>query len=135
MATSPDSELVCIHDAARPFITKESVLDVITAAKELGAATLGMPLKFTVKECYASLLVKNTLNRNNIWEIQTPQVIRRDLLLEGFNHINHEGITVTDDVSVVEVIGHPVKLVKGSYNNIKITTPDDFSFSEHLLKL
>lgn len=135
MAIASDSEYVCIHDSARPFITKETVLNVAAAAKEYGAATLGMPIKFTVKVCDNNLLVKNTPDRANIWEIQTPQVIRHDLLKKGFHQVNRDGITVTDDVSVVEVIGHPVKLVSGSYNNIKITTPDDLSFSEHLLKL
>lgn len=135
MVVAPESEFVCVHDAARPFITKEIVQNVVSAAKEHGAATLGMPIKFTVKECDENLLVKGTPNRANIWEIQTPQVIRYDWLKEGFDWVNRERLTVTDDVSVVEVIGHPVKLVSGSYNNIKITTPDDLSFSEHLLKI
>ena len=133
MAISSDTEYVCIHDGARPFITKQNVDDIILAAKENGAATLGMPIKFTVKECDENLLVKHTPNRGNIWEIQTPQVIRYDILTKGFEQINREGLTVTDDVSVVEHIGHPVKLVSGSYNNLKITTPGDLSFSEHLL--
>jgi 2-C-methyl-D-erythritol 4-phosphate cytidylyltransferase len=134
LATLPNTEFVCVHDGARPFITKKNIDDIILAAKEYGAATIGMPIKFTVKECDENLLVKNTPNRANIWEIQTPQVIRYDLLLEGFERVNREGLTVTDDVSVVEILGHPVKLVSGSYNNLKITTPEDLSYSEHLVK-
>jgi 2-C-methyl-D-erythritol 4-phosphate cytidylyltransferase len=128
-----DAEYVGVHDGSRPFITKKHVDDIILAAKEHGAATLGMPVKFTVKECDDKLIVRNTPNRAQIWEIQTPQVIRYDLLKKGFEYINSKGIEVTDDVSIVEHIGHPVKLVHGSYNNIKITTPEDLTYSEHLL--
>lgn len=133
MELPQDTEYVCIHDGARPMITKENVEDVMKAAKEHGAATLGMPIKFTVKQCDDKHFVTHTPDRSNIWEIQTPQVIRYDWLKTGFDEVNRAGLTVTDDVSIVEHIGHPVKLVSGSCKNLKMTTPEDIVFLESLL--
>jgi 2-C-methyl-D-erythritol 4-phosphate cytidylyltransferase len=126
--------LVCVHDAARPFITSELVRRVINAASEHGAATAGMPIKFTVKECCSQQMISQTLERSRIWEIQTPQVMQRDLLQRGFSFAHSHNITVTDDVSLVELLQHSVKVVEGSYNNIKITTPEDLAISQHLFK-
>ncbi len=125
-----NSDFVCIHDSARPNITIDNVREVIEAAKEHGAAALGMPIKFTIKESDADDFVVCTPDRSKIWEIQTPQVIRYDLLNEGFKL---EGLTVTDDVSLVEHLGRPVKLVKGSYSNLKITTKEDLAIAHQLL--
>jgi 2-C-methyl-D-erythritol 4-phosphate cytidylyltransferase len=125
---------ICVHDSARPFIDNSLVHRVIDAAVEVGAATAGMPLKFTVKESDSENLVKYTLDRNNLWEIQTPQVIRTDLLHAAFNYVNQNRLTVTDDVSLVELIGMPVKLVKGNDINFKITTPQDLVVAEQLLQ-
>lgn len=124
-ALSSEIDLVCIHDSARPFITKSMVLKTIAAADETGAATAAMPVKFTVKESDSKGFVKRTIPRDHLWEIQTPQVIKRSLLQAGFDLAQRENITVTDDVSLVELLGHNVKLVEGSYLNLKITTPDD----------
>jgi 2-C-methyl-D-erythritol 4-phosphate cytidylyltransferase len=125
----------CIHDSARPHLSEKLVRDVIVQGMEFGAATLAMPVKFTVKETDSSGLVKRTLNRDNIWEIQTPQVLSLDLLERGFSKVFEEDLTVTDDVSLAELLGSPVKLLKGSSKNIKITTPDDLIVMEHFLKL
>ncbi len=132
-ALKKDSKLICIHDSARPLINAKLVLRVICAAEEHGAATVGMPIKFTIKEHDGNLLVKNTPDRSKYWEIQTPQVIRADLLKKGFASIQAQDIEVTDDVSIVEYLGCPVKLVEGCYKNIKITTPEDLSLVEYLL--
>ncbi len=131
---SADTEWVCIHDSARPLINSEIVNRVIDAACEVGAATTGMPLKFTVKESNAQCLVKKTLDRSLIWEIQTPQVIKIDLLKRGFNCANKNNLTVTDDVSLVELLGLPVKLVEGSDCNIKVTTSQDLVIAEHFME-
>ena len=130
--TAPESEWIGIHDSARPFITSEMARSVIAAAREKGAAALGMPIKFTVKECDAEGWVRNTPSRDALWEIQTPQVIRRDLLQKGFDRADQLKVTVTDDVSLVELLSQPVRIVKGSYNNIKITTPEDFLAAESI---
>jgi len=133
-AVSKDTEYICVHDSARPMINPEMVQRVIQAAEEHGAATVGMPIKFTVKESDGKGFVTNTPDRSRMWEVQTPQVIRHDLLIEGFHRVNRENLTVTDDVSVVELLGHPVKLVKGNYRNIKLTTLEDFTFLENQLQ-
>lgn len=133
-AKTSNSPIICIHDGVRPFITETIIRKAIDAAKEYGAATVGMPVKFTVKECDTAQIVTNTPDRNRVWEIQTPQVIKASLLGRAFDNVNSKGLTVTDDVSMVELLGLPVKLVEGCYTNLKITTPDDLSLSEYLLK-
>lgn len=126
MRTRPS--LICVHDAARPFITHSIVRRTLAAAAKHGAATAAMPIRFTVKESNDEQLVKNTPDRSRIWEIQTPQVMRPHLLEEGFRVASENHLTVTDDVSLVELLHHPVKLVEGCYSNTKITTPDDLVF-------
>jgi 2-C-methyl-D-erythritol 4-phosphate cytidylyltransferase len=131
---NPKAHLICIHDSARPFISSELVRPVLAAAHEMGAAALGMPVKFTVKECDGQGFVNKTPARDGLWEIQTPQVIRPNLLQEGCNKANHSKLTVTDDVSLVELISHPVKIVRGCYENIKITTPDDLWLAKNIVR-
>jgi 2-C-methyl-D-erythritol 4-phosphate cytidylyltransferase len=103
-------------------------------AKKTGAATVGMPLRYTVKQVNKMGQVESTPDRETIWEIQTPQVVARGLLIEGFAHIRDKGMTVTDDVSVVELLGKPVKVVEGCHTNIKVTIPADLVLAEQLLQ-
>lgn len=125
--------LICVHDAARPFIDKELVLRVLEAGKEHGAATVGMPIKFTVKESDAQNFVQNTPDRTKIWEIQTPQVLHREILNSGFEYANKHNLTVTDDTSLAELIGKRVKLVEGSHINLKVTVPADLVIANNFL--
>lgn len=133
-AISPHTDLVLIHDAARPFIAKKFVSSVIKEAARCGAAVLGVPVKATIKEVRSPQLrthgkfVKRTLNRNNFWEVQTPQVFKRDLILQAYDKFKDR--EVTDDASLVEKLGHKVSLVRSSYSNIKITTPEDLILAE-----
>lgn len=131
---SASVDYICIHDAARPCVTKEVIQQTIKAAREHGAAAVGVPLKFTVKQCNADQMVLNTPDRSSLWEIQSPQVVRQDLLQRGFEMVNRLNATVTDDVSLIEHLNHPVKIVEGSSTNLKITTPEDLAFAEYLLK-
>jgi 2-C-methyl-D-erythritol 4-phosphate cytidylyltransferase len=128
------NQYVCVHDSARPIIDKEMMKRVLCAAEEYGAAAVGMPIKFTVKETHLENFVKSTPDRSQMWEVQTPQVIRKDLLQKGFEIAHHQGITVTDDVSLVELFDHPVKLVQGSFVNLKVTTAEDMRIAESLLE-
>jgi 2-C-methyl-D-erythritol 4-phosphate cytidylyltransferase len=128
----PKAKFVCIHDSARPFLTDEMVKRALQSADEVGAAAVGMPIKYTLKECEENGLVVNTPPRARFWEIQTPQIIKPHLLLQGFEKAMASKLTVTDDLSLVELIPHPVKLVEGSYNNIKITTPEDLAYAKAL---
>lgn len=129
------SNLVLIHDAARPFIAKNTISRLIKEAGRQGAAIAGVPVKATIKEVHSSQvtvhnmpLVKRTLNRNNLWEIQTPQVFKKDLLLRAYKKFG--GSEVSDDAALVEKLGVKVSIVPGSYNNIKLTTPEDLVIAE-----
>mmetsp|Transcript_3874 Transcript_3874/g.11211 ORF Transcript_3874/g.11211 Transcript_3874/m.11211 type:complete len:115 (+) Transcript_3874:380-724(+) len=101
---------------------------------EHGAAVLGVPMKATVKESEDGEFVLRTIPRSRLWEIQTPQVIRPALLREGFRKVKELGLEVTDDVSIVEQIGEPVKITVGEYTNIKLTTPEDMQIAESILR-
>lgn len=127
------SPWICVHDAARPFITKEMVERLISAGKVHGAAALGTPFKSTVKLANENCFVDMTPPRDQVWEIQTPQFLHRDVLENGFAFAIENSLTVTDDVSLAELIDHPVKIVEGSYRNIKITTPEDLLIAEHFI--
>lgn len=133
-AMTRDCNVVCIHDTARPCITLPLVQRVIVAALEHGAATAAMPIKYTVKECNGDRFVKRTHDRSRLWEIQTPQAIQTSLLKNGFKQVLEDNLDVTDDVSIIELLGHPVKLVEGAYTNLKITTPEDLALAELFIK-
>jgi 2-C-methyl-D-erythritol 4-phosphate cytidylyltransferase len=128
------SQWVCVHDSARPFIDYALLDKVLDAGKQFGAATLSVPLKFTIKKANKEKLVQETPDRSFYHEIQTPQVIKLNVIQEGFALVELKKLTVTDDVSLAEIVHHPVKLVEGSYRNIKITTIDDLYMAEQYLK-
>lgn len=130
---SDDTDLVCIHDGARPFLNKTFVLEAIHQASIHGASSLAVPLKYTVKEVNPEGFVLKTLDRSTLFEIQTPQIIDYDLLRRAFLHNIENNIEVTDDTSLVEHLDKPVKLVLSSYQNIKITTKEDLEIAEKIL--
>ena len=123
-ATTANSSLICIHDAARPFISQNDLRNVIETAAKTQAATLATAVTNTIKQTDGNAQVLRTLERSKLFEVQTPQVISPALLNKGFAHAREKNITVTDDTSLVELLHHPVKLVLGSPFNIKITTSD-----------
>mmetsp|Transcript_11216 Transcript_11216/g.30186 ORF Transcript_11216/g.30186 Transcript_11216/m.30186 type:complete len:313 (-) Transcript_11216:28-966(-) len=125
--------LIAIHDAARPLVTAAEVRAVMHDAAQHGAAVLGVPSKATIKESEDGQFVLRTIPRSRLWEIHTPQVIRPDLLQQGFDKAFAERLDVTDDVSLVEFLGAPVRLTQGEYTNIKITTPEDMPIAESIL--
>jgi len=125
-------EAICVHDAARPFITAEQLTELFAAGEETGAATLAVPMKATVKRGSSNALVIETLPRETLWEIQTPQFLHKNVLAKGFEHADKHNLTVTDDVSLAELIDHPVKLVLGSAKNLKVTTPEDLELCAHI---
>jgi 2-C-methyl-D-erythritol 4-phosphate cytidylyltransferase len=128
----PDVEYVAIHDAARPCIAEEWVSAVFDKAEETGAALLAIPISGTLKRVGANREIEETVARANLWEAQTPQVFRRDLLLEAY--AQRDGFAATDDAQLVERIGQAVTVVTGSPLNIKITTKADLKFAEVCLK-
>lgn len=128
---SATAELICIHDSARPLLRSEDCQAVLEAGHRHGAAVLATPVKYTIKSAAQGDFVGETLPRANLWEIQTPQVIIPEWLRLGFAKARDQNdLTVTDDASLVELIGRPIKIVPGSDGNIKITTPADYAFAE-----
>lgn len=134
MMVREGASLACIHDSARPLVTVESVRHVLEDARKHGAAVLGVPSKATIKESEDGQFVLRTIPRNRLWEIQTPQVVEPELLNQGFEKVKKEGLEVTDDVSIIEQLGKPVKITLGEYTNIKLTTPEDLNVAELILK-
>ncbi len=132
-ALDPDAGIVIIHDAVRPFITIELISNCIRAAREAGAVTAGVPVKDTVKEVTPDGRVVRTCDRSLMWLTQTPQVFRRDIIENAHRAAVRDGFRGTDDTSLVERLGIAVRMIRGDYSNIKITTPDDLTFAETLL--
>lgn len=130
---SSSCDYVAIHDSARPLVTIEEIEHVVRDAKECGAAVLGVPCKATIKESEDGCTVLRTIPRARLWEVHTPQVIKIDTLQRGFAKVQEEGLEVTDDVSIVEALGEPVKLTLGEYTNLKITTPEDMDVASAVL--
>ena len=130
----PTAEFIAIHDAARPCLTKEQVDDVFKAAVEYGAALLAVPVADTLKRVSASKFVEETVSRKNLYQAQTPQVFRRDLILKGYANRAKLGDAVTDDTQLVEAIGHPCKVVESTALNLKITTLTDLRLATAIIK-
>ncbi|PAE23003.1 MULTISPECIES: 2-C-methyl-D-erythritol 4-phosphate cytidylyltransferase [Bacillaceae] len=126
-------EVVLVHDAARPFITRDLLQPLVKAAWEKGAAVLAVPLKDTIKKADGHLITE-TLERSYLWAVQTPQAFRVSSLLEAHRKADEDGFLGTDDASLVERLGNEVVIVEGSYDNIKLTTPEDIYFAEAIIK-
>ena len=120
---------VVIHDGARPLLTEDLIYRGLTEAEETGAAVAAVPVTDTIKVAGDDRIVQHTPLRYNLWAVQTPQVFRSDIIAEAYRQAKGE---VTDDASLVEQLGYRVKLYAGSYDNIKITTPDDLVLAEAL---
>ncbi len=131
-----DTDYVYIHDGARPFITEEMVQRGYEAVKRTNACVMGMPSKDTVKLADSSGYIKETPDRKIVWNIQTPQIFSYDLIRGAYESIRKKDMTgVTDDAMVVEQeTGTKILLVEGSYQNIKITTPEDLAIAEAFLR-
>ena len=128
-----DVEFVLVHDGVRPFVTEEIIFECLTATAEWGAAVTAVPVKETIKVANEELFVVDTPERHRLWRVQTPQCFRKSLLVEAHEKARRNGITATDDAALVEQLGHPIKLVTGSYRNIKLTTPEDLRIAETFL--
>jgi 2-C-methyl-D-erythritol 4-phosphate cytidylyltransferase len=131
---SGGAAIVAVHDSARPLVSPADAARCMRDGAAVGAAVLGVPVKPTIKEVDKNLNVVKTLARAALWEVQTPQCIRPELLRRGFQVVAERGLEVTDDVSIIEAMGLPVKITPGSYTNIKVTTPDDMSVAVGFLE-
>lgn len=135
LAVIPETvEVILVHDAARPLIKPRMISQMIAAAREFKAAGLAVPLKDTVKKVDKDCFVTETPARRSMWIMQTPQAFDATILRQAYTHAAQDGFLGTDDASLVERLGIRVKLVEGSYSNVKITTPEDIIIAEALMK-
>ena len=128
-----ETEIVLVHDAVRPFLTGQMVDEVIAAAEKHGAAIIALPMRDTVKQVGSDHVIQRTVDRRPLWLAQTPQAFRRPWLQEAHRKAHAEGIHATDDAFLVESLGHPVAVVEGSGENIKVTRPEDMVIGEAIL--
>lgn len=134
LALDEKADIVLIHDGARPFVKKENIIDGIKGVLEYDACVIGVPVKDTIKVVNSSNDVDKTPNRDKIWAAQTPQCFKHNIIMEAYKKAIRDGFIGTDDSMLVERIGYNVKMVMGSYENIKITTPEDLIVAESFLK-
>jgi len=133
VAAQDAARFVVVHDGARPLVTSAMVARTLAAARQVGASTVAIPVKDTLKRGDGEHLVTASVDREMLWRVQTPQAFRLDLLLDAHVTARSQGIHVTDDASLIEHTGRPVQLVLGDERNIKITTQDDLPMAEFLL--
>ncbi len=128
-----EAELVCVHDAVRPCVLERWIDQVFAEAGKSGAAILAAPLSGTIKRVSQAGVIDETVPREGLYEAQTPQVFRKDLLQRAYDE-RPDGLEPTDDAQLVERLGHGVTIVPGDHRNIKITTPGDMSLAGVLVK-
>jgi len=128
------ADLVIIHDAVRPFISKQLIKSVLQAALKDNAVIVAVRPKDTIKKSTISGYAEETLNREQLWITQTPQVFQFSLIYNAFIKARSDNFYGTDDASLVERIGAKVRIVEGKYDNIKITTPEDLELAESIIK-
>ena len=127
-----DTEIVLIHDGARPFIKRSMIHKLVNGAQKSGAAIVAVPVKDTIKRVSA-LEVTETVERSSLWAVQTPQAFRISVVLNAHELAEDTGFHGTDDASLVEHLGETVTVIEGDYQNIKLTTPDDLLFAEAIM--
>lgn len=130
LLTDESVDLVAVHDGARPFVETETIRQSIEVAAKYGAAAAAVPVKDTIKMADIDFVVQKTLDRSTLWQIQTPQTFRRELLVAAHEQAAAAGVLATDDAALVEWTGGSVRLVQGSYYNFKVTTPEDVVLAE-----
>jgi len=130
---SRDIDIVLVHDSVRPLITPSLIEGCISEALKYGAAILAVPVKDTIKLAKKNI-VSQTLDRSRLWSVQTPQCFRREIILKAYEKARKDNFLGSDDAALVERLSQEVRIVQGSYENIKITTPEDIILAEEILK-
>lgn len=133
-ALPKDTDIVVIHDGVRPFITQTMIEDSIHSAAQYGAVVLAMPVKDTIKIGLPDGTVLKTLERESLWQVQTPQTFQVSIIRAAYYQAIENGFAGTDDAALVERMGKKVYILPGSYSNIKITTLEDLLWANLLLK-
>ncbi|MCX8065780.1 MAG: 2-C-methyl-D-erythritol 4-phosphate cytidylyltransferase [Candidatus Hydrogenedentes bacterium] len=129
----PETEIVVIHDCARPFVPLRCVEESIEKAKEIGSATVAIPVTDTILEVDEKMYLKSTPNRKILYKCQTPQSFKKQIIVNSHEKAKQQNLLFTDDASLVHYMGNPVAIVFGDPINIKITLPYDIAISEYLL--
>ncbi len=129
-----DAMYVAVHDAARPLITPEQIERVYEASRSSGAATLAEPVADTLKRADVNLVVSGSVDRHQLYAMQTPQIFERQLLEKAYRAVSEKKISVTDEVSAVELLDHKIALVVNDDFNFKITYPRDLALAEFVLR-
>jgi len=129
-----DVEIVIIHDGARPFVSARLINRCVEVAAEQQAVVVGLPVRDTIKAVSEDHWIQTTPERSTLWEIQTPQVFKRELIMAAYQRAERESAQVTDDAMVVERLGIPVYVLEGEQTNFKITLPDDVWLAEALIR-
>ncbi len=133
-ALPPEVDMVVIHDGVRPFVTPEMIDASIEGARKFKAAVIAVPVKETIKRSAPDRFVLETLDRESLWQIQTPQTFRAEVIRRAFRKAIEDHFVATDDAALVERIGIKVYILPGSYSNIKITTPEDLALAHRILQ-
>jgi len=131
-ALDRDTRIVLIHDGVRPFVAPDIIGRTVACAEKFGACVVAVPVKATIKRVKGKLTVEKTIDRRDLWEVQTPQVFRKEIIVRAYKKF--KDMEATDDAMLVERSRTPVKIVPGSYTNIKITTPEDLVIAEAIIK-
>jgi len=131
---SQETDIVVVHDGVRPFLSKPILDTSIKKAREKGTAIVAISVKDTLMKISEQGIFSEGLNRNSIWRIQTPQVFKREILIDAFEKAQKDDFFGTDESTLVTRLGIPVYVVNGSELNIKITTPEDLVLGESILK-
>jgi 2-C-methyl-D-erythritol 4-phosphate cytidylyltransferase len=129
-----EHEIVLVHDGVRPFVTEALIEQAVAGAKEFGAVALGIPVRDTVKQADSEGRVVKTIQREGLWLVQTPQAFRRTVILAAYERALADGFYGTDDASLVERTGIPVRMIIGDADNIKVTTPGDLEKGERIIR-
>lgn len=126
-------DIVLVHDGVRPLVTPQILQSCAEKASHTGAAIAAVPIKDTVKEAGDEKTVLRTLDRGRLWSVQTPQGFRREILVKAMEQAARDSFTGTDEASLVERLDIPVSIIEGSYENIKITTPEDLLLAKFII--
>jgi len=133
-ALPADAKWVLVHDGARPCVSPSLIEQAVQSAKRDGAVACGLPASLTVKAVDEKRMVRSTLDREQLWFVQTPQVFRRDWFAQALAQANHQLDQFPDDAAILEAAGFPVRMIPGDPLNLKITTKDDLTLAEVILK-
>ncbi len=129
-----EHEIILVHDGVRPFVTGALIEQAVAGAKAFGAVAVGMPVRDTVKALDPAGWVVKTVQREGLWLTQTPQAFRREVILSANEKAEADGFYGTDDASLVERMGIPVRIIPGDADNIKVTTPQDLALGEMIFR-